>query len=385
MEREAMRKPGTLAIGGALFIGAASMTLAGPCDPVERHPGGTRDVWVIEVENGEKEYRDTRPLVLPLVTPREVPVPVARFFVGLERERRTSTGPLDLGALEEAYEAATLEPDALVEAFYDEASAERAAFDSSACQTTIESTMAREGARIKAMEFGAPTDVSFRSGWTEVGRCRLTAGGRTLQATIHFRLETRYYRRTRERVGEAEAGFRLRWRGAVPRAPLLRLEFQVPSAPSLRVVDLAEGTVDSAVRIRLATMREDLEEEVRRLRDEVRGREYTLTDDEQAALCSGESGEARKIIPFRFGGRDRELVVHLRARREIEVGGALGRTPAVCTRIDCDCSRLDFGLLTRAYRETCRGHEAGLRQACEDTGEVTGRCHPTASGPDPWP
>lgn len=56
-----------------------------------------------------------------------------------------------------------------------------------------------------------------------------------------------------------------------------------------------------------------------------------------------------------------------------------------CARINCDCNNLDFGLLTGPFRQECRAAETQLKNNCAKTGKVTGACHPTASGPNPWP
>lgn len=58
-----------------------------------------------------------------------------------------------------------------------------------------------------------------------------------------------------------------------------------------------------------------------------------------------------------------------------------------CGAINCDCDNLDFGILTGPYRDECRAAEAALKQLCAERGYLTKNdvCHPTASGPNPWP
>lgn len=56
-----------------------------------------------------------------------------------------------------------------------------------------------------------------------------------------------------------------------------------------------------------------------------------------------------------------------------------------CAAINCDCDNLKVDIIDRPYRKVCRSTEAKLRKQCEITGKVTGRCHPTASGPNAWP
>lgn len=58
---------------------------------------------------------------------------------------------------------------------------------------------------------------------------------------------------------------------------------------------------------------------------------------------------------------------------------------AACRAINCDCQNLDFGILTGPYRQECRAAEQTLIQRCQTAGQVEGRCHPTASGPNAHP
>lgn len=66
-------------------------------------------------------------------------------------------------------------------------------------------------------------------------------------------------------------------------------------------------------------------------------------------------------------------------------GGASANTEELCGTINCDCDNLDFGILTGPYRDECRAAEAALIQQCTATGQISGTCHPTASGPNPFP
>lgn len=56
-----------------------------------------------------------------------------------------------------------------------------------------------------------------------------------------------------------------------------------------------------------------------------------------------------------------------------------------CGPINCDCDNLEFGLLTGEYRRECRAAEAALKAQCAQTKRIEGTCHPTASGPNPYP
>jgi hypothetical protein len=57
-----------------------------------------------------------------------------------------------------------------------------------------------------------------------------------------------------------------------------------------------------------------------------------------------------------------------------------------CNRINCDCDNLSWGLLTRAYRRTCRATEQEMKETCEETrGLLKNKCHSIATGPNPFP
>jgi hypothetical protein len=53
--------------------------------------------------------------------------------------------------------------------------------------------------------------------------------------------------------------------------------------------------------------------------------------------------------------------------------------------INCDCENLDFGILTRPYRQQCRAAEKKLMEEFKNTGKVSGVCDPVASGPKATP
>lgn len=78
---------------------------------------------------------------------------------------------------------------------------------------------------------------------------------------------------------------------------------------------------------------------------------------------------------------------HAKDQRETDPAGdaAERRKLADCTRIDCDCAGVDAGLLTGPFRKECRQAEGALKRACSERGKLSGRCHPTASGPRAWP
>ena len=107
--------------------------------------------------------------------------------------------------------------------------------------------------------------------------------------------------------------------------------------------------------------------------------------------CEGDPASGRRCQALVRGLREGRYTVRVdvldrslqRDTDTIEV--VVGSPAANCGRIDCDCHNLDFGLLTGPFREECRNHEAGLKQQCEATGRIEGSCHPTASGPNPWP
>lgn len=69
-----------------------------------------------------------------------------------------------------------------------------------------------------------------------------------------------------------------------------------------------------------------------------------------------------------------------------EVAITVGNPPLDCAAIDCDCSNVNFGLLTREYRAECRRNESALRQSCEaNSGQIDAVCNSVTSGPGAWP
>ncbi len=108
--------------------------------------------------------------------------------------------------------------------------------------------------------------------------------------------------------------------------------------------------------------------------------------------CEGESATGRRCEALIRGTREGRYGVRVdvfdRSRQsdtqKVEIG--IGTSPAAaCGRIDCDCENVSFGLLTGAFRDECRNHEAELRRQCAESGRVDGNCNDTPSGPNAFP
>ncbi len=135
------------------------------------------------------------------------------------------------------------------------------------------------------------------------------------------------------------------------------------------------------------------------------GSEISIEADvDQCTAHDGEMMVGDKSIPF--GGETHPVVtfpvpstegpVNVTIRRPghpdmsvptdyVSTGGGGAGTEEICGAINCDCDNLDFGILTGPYRDECRGAEAALIRECTATGRISGTCHPTASGPNPYP
>jgi hypothetical protein len=370
-------------LGLMAALAAAAPTAAGPCDP--QTINRVRHVYRISVERGTAEFVSRLPLVLPLASPRIVTVPVARFFVVVDPpEPIRPSGPLDLGgALAGAYEAAARDPDKITERLYTPGTPERQSFEA-ACRAGVDAVLARENMRIQSTEFGAKSDEGGLAGYTVVHTCSVTdENGRAMAARVYFKRETRSFQRMEDRAGTLAATLKLEWIGKVEAVPTLKIQLR---APGLEVkAEEVSNVPETAVNARLAQLRPALGEEARRAAIGLQDGTYSLSEEEQQTLCTGDGGRVTHTIPFEFARTAHELPVVLAAQRAREVAGALGEEPAACRRINCDCGNLDFGLLTGAYRQECRAAEASLKRACADTGVVTWTCHQTASGPNPWP
>lgn len=106
-------------------------------------------------------------------------------------------------------------------------------------------------------------------------------------------------------------------------------------------------------------------------------------------------GETHPVMTFPVPSDPGPVVVMIRRPGQPEIsvptdyvstgGGGGGSTEEICGAINCDCDNLDFGILTGPYRDECRAAEAQLKQQCAATGTISGTCHPTASGPNPYP
>jgi hypothetical protein len=119
--------------------------------------------------------------------------------------------------------------------------------------------------------------------------------------------------------------------------------------------------------------------------------ESGAVDEERLAAITGRIEELAREGPW---GSDTAADFAKKFIEEIPVLGKLFKAvwpeapeeeEDVCAPINCDCDNLEFGILTGAYQDECRGVERQLLDLCRAAGRIEGTCHPTASGPNPNP
>lgn len=347
-----------------------------PCDTTTVN-GITTSYEIKVKENSYKVERDF-PLQLPLVNPEVI----GQYQVlNLHAIVRTPTqGPLDIGALERAWIAASRQSDPLSESLYRDGP-ERAKFKQ-ACAHIVnrlrEQSDNGRPMRIKALDFGPPKQ-GIPEGFQEDQSCNIRMpDGKNVIARIFYQKELRKIRRTTETVGQVLVNFDMDVTGRVSKDYKVQTRWRIPNRPLAQPSNLSPDAFRSVVDIKMALHQQHAEEDALRLKTEFGTKRWTLSSDQQSQLCSGESGVAKLLLEINLYGKSEEINITLVSKRDRGPNLALGVSR--CDLINCDCPNMNAGILNRGWIPQCRGEQKAARAACEKDGKVH-RCHTPGSNP----